>query len=113
MAKLLATFPQKPAASIEAVLTGLKIGPRDTFKITGSSNILSVHIKKPNGAVHSAKLKAKGSFQQLTSFDPTTLSIKERRKLTKQLYADGMSQAEIGNMLGVSQATISLDLRKK
>jgi hypothetical protein len=102
MAKLLATFP-KPAASIEAVLTGLKIGPQDTFRITGSSNSLSVHIKKPNGTIRSAKLKAKGSFRQLTSFDPTTLTIEERRKLTKQLFADGISQTEIGNMLGVSQ----------
>jgi DNA-binding NarL/FixJ family response regulator len=113
MTKPLATFPRNSVGSIEAVLTGLKIGPRDTFKITGSSNILSVHVKKPNGAVRSAKLKAEGSFQQLTSFDPTILTIKERRKLTKKLYRQGVSQTEIGNMLGISQATVSLDLKRK
>jgi DNA-binding CsgD family transcriptional regulator len=36
----------------------------------------------------------------------------ERRELEVGMYASGLSQAEIADLLGISQATVSLDLRK-
>ncbi|MCD6619229.1 helix-turn-helix domain-containing protein [Aeromonas veronii] len=41
----------------------------------------------------------------------SSLPIDERQSIAKQLYAEGLTQAEIAEHLGVSQKTISNDLK--
>lgn len=53
-----------------------------------------------------------GNFSSMTvsTFNPTTPQ--ERRDVSKELYKQGMTQQQIANTLGVSQKTISNDLKK-
>ncbi len=45
-------------------------------------------------------------------FEASELSVPERRRLEREMYKDGLSQAAIADLLGVSQATVSLDLKR-
>ena len=107
-----ALVPVKPN-SIVSFFSNLRIDPRrDTFKIVGSASVISAHVKRPTGEVLSARVRAKGSLKQFTKFDPKDLTIQERRVLEHEMHKEGMSQAGIADLLGVSQATVSLDLKR-
>jgi transcriptional antiterminator len=80
--------------------------------MTASKGVISIHKRHSNGRVESLRLRARGSFRQATQFDRNQISIRERRKLETDMHRSGMSQAEIADLLGVSQATVSLDLKK-
>ena len=103
--------PSRPDAMLEA-LSDFNLRPGDTFKIISAKGVLAIHKRKPSGEVQSVRVQAKGSFKQATSFDPTQISIAERRKLEEGMTKQGLSQSAIADLLGVSQATVSLDLRK-
>lgn len=91
----------------------LAINPsRDRAKLSISAGVITANVQKPDGKVFSARFRAHGALTQLTKFDPSKISIDERKKLEKEMHGDGLSQAEIADMLGVSQATVSLDLGK-
>jgi len=91
----------------------IKIDPRsDTYVIKGGAGVAVAHVKKPNGEVQSMHIRTDGALQQFTRFDPNQISVAERRNLEKSLYQKGMSQSDIADLLGVSQATVSLDLKK-
>lgn len=92
-------------------LDGLKIGPRDDVKLRIRAGVITANVKKPSGRIQSVTAMLNGSFQQLTAFDPTDLSVAERRRIVKKLKKDGLRQTAIADLLGVSQATVSLDLR--
>lgn len=83
----------------------------DSYVIRGGAGVAVAHVKKPSGEVFSAHVKADGAFQQMTYFDPSKLSLEERRSLEFDLYEKDHSQAEIADLLGVSQPTVSADLR--
>ena len=103
----------KAAQRVAGVVNDLSIDPRrDTFKITGSSGVISAHVRKADGEVISLRVRARGSFRQLTNFEASELSLPERRRLEREMYKDGLSQAAIADLLGVSQATVSLDLKR-
>lgn len=108
MAKLV---PARPDNLLSA-LSEFNVRPTDTFKITGSGGVVSIHKTKKDGRVESLRVRANGSFQQATRFDPSQISITERRELEVGMYESGLSQSEIADLLGISQATVSLDLRK-
>lgn len=96
-----------------SIFDHLGINPgRDTFKIQGSSGMIYGHAKKPTGEVLSVRIRARGSLKQFTNFDPNELSIDERRTLEQEMHDEGLPQAEIADLLGVSQATVSLDLKR-
>jgi DNA-binding NarL/FixJ family response regulator len=104
--------PVKPNAMV-SFFRHLRIDPRrDTFKIVDSASVISAHVKRPTGEVLSARLRAKGSLKQFTKFDPADLTVQQRRVLEREMPKEGMSQAGIANLLGVSQATVSLDLKR-
>ncbi len=103
--------PSRPDGMLDA-LADFNLRPGDTFKIVSSKGVLSVHKRKPSGEVQSLRVRAKGSFRQSTSFDPGQINIEERRALEQEMTKAGLSQAEVADLLGVSQATVSLDLRK-
>jgi predicted transcriptional regulator len=53
------------------------------------------------------------SLSFFNSYEVTgPLSPTRRAKLVKKLYKDGLRQTAIANLIGVSQATVSLDLNK-
>jgi hypothetical protein len=107
-----ALVPERPNKAL-SIIDYLGIKPkRDTFKIRGSSGMIYGHVKKPTGEVLSVRIRARGSLKQFTNFDPNELSIDERRTLEQNMYDEGLSQAEIANLLGVSQATVCLDLKR-
>lgn len=103
--------PSRPDPMLSA-LGDLNLKPTDTFKITASNGVLKVHKYNPGGAVMSVTIRAKGSFQQVTHYDPSQVTAAERRKIEADMYKSGLSQATIADLLGVSQATVSLDLAK-
>lgn len=91
----------------------LNISPvTDKFVIKGASGVAVAHVQKPNGHVYSARVQANGALQQFTQFDANRLSVQERRELESQLHnRDNLTQSEIADLLGVSQATVSNDLK--
>jgi DNA-binding NarL/FixJ family response regulator len=104
-------IPSRPDGML-TVLTDFNLRPSDTFKIVSAKGVLTIHNRKANGEVQSMRVRAKGSFKQATSFDPSQITIAERRELEAGMHQSGLSQSEIADLLGVSQATVSLDLRK-
>lgn len=103
--------PSRPDSMLSA-LGDLNLRPTDTFKITGSKGVLSIHKRREDGCVESLRVRAKGSFKQAAQFDPGQISIDERRGLEADMHKSGLSQSEIADLLGVSQATVSLDLSR-
>jgi hypothetical protein len=103
----------KAAQRVVSAVSYLSIDPQhDTFKITGSSGVISRHVRKSDGEVISLRVRARGSFRELTTFDANELSVPERRRLERDMYKDGLSQSAIADLLGLSQATVSLDLKR-
>jgi hypothetical protein len=100
------------AKDLSVMLGSLQLRPTDTFKMTVSNGVLSINRRHSDGRVESLRLRARGSFRQTTVFDPSDVTIPERRALEAQMHEEGLSQSEIADLLGVSQATVSLDLRK-
>lgn len=90
----------------------MNIGPKDTAIIKISAGAIDAHVKKPSGEVLSISDQANGALRQLTQFDPSKVSIQERRQLELDMSKKGRTQAEIANLLGMSQPTVSVDLRK-
>lgn len=91
----------------------LNINPlTDKFVIKGASGVAVAHVQKPDGQVYSARVQANGALQQFTQFDANRLTLEERRELEHKLhYKDNLTQSEIADLLGVSQATVSNDLK--
>ena len=83
----------------------------DSYVIRGGAGVAVAHVKKPTGEVFSMRVRANGALQEMTRFDPATLSVEERRVLESDLYNAGNSQSEIGDILGVSQPTVARDLK--
>lgn len=98
---------------LSTFLTELKIGDRDDVKMRIKGGVVSAHVKRADGRVQSATTMLDGHFQQMSAFDPNTLTPAERRKVVRKLRKEGHRQIAIADLLGVSQATVSLDLRKK
>lgn len=70
-----------------------------------SSEVLTRTPRKPSNHVDRGEVRRKRGQKP---YDPKTL---ERRRLVWQGYARGLTQQEIATELGVSQATVSIDLR--
>lgn len=100
----------KPAA-LGDFFTGLKIGPRDDVKIRIRGGFATAHLKRADGHVQSATVMLDGPFQLVSSCDPTNMTPAKRRKVVHKLHTDGLKQVAIAELLGVSQATVSLDLK--
>jgi predicted transcriptional regulator len=55
---------------------------------------------------------ADGAFQQFSQFDARQLDVQQRRALEYELATrQRLTQAEIGQFLGVAQPTVSADLK--
>lgn len=99
-------------AHVDAFLEKLKIGPRDDVKLRLRGGVLTAVVKRADGRVQSITTMLGGRFQRRTAYDQSGSSPAERRKVVRQLRKEGHRQTAIADLLGVSQATVSLDLRK-
>ncbi|MDA0573923.1 sigma factor-like helix-turn-helix DNA-binding protein [Burkholderia gladioli] len=98
----------------EEILAGLATNPAvvsASVKLDKKQGIMKTVATMGDGQVRVQKLVGK-SFKEMTVFDPTGVSPDERRDLVVRLRGANMTQAEIADHLGVSQATVSLDLKK-
>ncbi|TIO04402.1 hypothetical protein [Mesorhizobium sp.] len=98
--------------AVTTLLEDLNVDRRDTVKLTIQSGFASAHVKRADGRVQSASMMLTGQFRQMTAFEPSEMSPSGRRRLVKQLDKQGLRQTAIANLIGVSQATVSLDLAK-
>lgn len=90
----------------------LNIDPeRDNYIIRGGAGVAVAHVKKPTGEVFSMHIRANGALRQMTHYDPTQLTIDERRQLELDLYKNGHTQSEIADIVGVKQPTVAHDLK--
>lgn len=90
----------------------LNIDPaKDSYIIKGGAGVAVAHVKKPSGEVFSVHVRADGGFRQMTYFDPSQLTINERRNLELELYEKGHTQSDIADLVGVKQPTVAHDLK--
>lgn len=90
----------------------LNIDPeKDSYVIRGGAGVAVAHVKKPSGEVFSVHVRANGGFRQMTHFDPSQLTVDERRNLELDLYENGHTQSEIADLVGVKQPTVAHDLK--
>lgn len=86
---------------------------QDKFVAHGGGGYASITVKKPNGQVQSQTYSANNRMQTYTTFDGSNLGKEERKKIVREMHRQGHSQAKIGVAVGVSQATVSNDLKKE
>ncbi len=98
--------------TVGTFVEGLALRKGDDAKLRIRDGVLTANVKRADGTAHSLTLMLDGAFEQVTTFDATAISPPKRAKLVKQLYRKGHRQVEIASMLGVSQATVSLDLKR-
>lgn len=99
-------------SQVGAFFDDLRINSKDDVKVRIRGGVLTAHVKRASGRIESATTMLGGQFKQFTAFDPSSLSAADRRKAVQLLRSQGHRQTAIGNLLGVSQPTISLDLKK-
>lgn len=109
--------PKKlPAAKSHNPLTtaikSLDFDPsQDKYKITGAGGIATVHVQKSTGEVYTVHVNGV-AFQQFTAFDPSKLTVQERRALEYDLVKNKkLTQTETADLLGVSQSLVAKDLK--
>ena len=100
------------AKAVGTFVEGLALRKGDDAKLRIRDGILSANVKRVDGTAHSLTLMLGGAFEQVTTFDATAITPAKRAKIVKQLYRKGHRQVEIAGLLGVSQATVSLDLKR-
>ncbi len=109
----MATLPAVQRDAIIELFRAVGLKKTDDLKLTYSGGVIKAVIRREaTGDVQTAHFHAKGGFRQVSQFRPEELTLDERRELTVRLSAERHTQAEIAELLGVSQATVSLDLRR-
>ncbi|MDA8381471.1 MAG: helix-turn-helix domain-containing protein [Betaproteobacteria bacterium] len=104
--------PKQDLAAQHPLAIHLNIDPRrDSYIIKGGAGIAVAHVKKPSGEVFSAHVRADGAFHQVTRFDPSRLTVDERRRLEFDLHEKGHTQSDIADLVGVKQPTVAHDLK--
>lgn len=100
------------SAPMSQLFGGLHIDPStDTFEIQGAAGVISIVVKRPNGNVQTATIRAKARLTEWSNFERTEMSRAERQNLVKQMRRTGLTQSAIAKKLGISQPTVSLDLK--
>lgn len=104
--------PPSDPSSPPALNLPFTIDPmKDRYVIKGGGGVLVAQVKKSNGEVVTAHMRANGALQQMSQFDPSALSVSERRQLEHQLHKEGYTQTEISGLVGVTQQTVAHDLK--
>lgn len=99
-------------AELPLLTIPLNIDPKnDSFIIKRGAGVAVAHVKKQSGEVFSIHVRADGAFRQMTHFDPSQLTIADRRRLELELYKKGHTQNDIADLVGVKQPTVARDLK--
>lgn len=97
--------------AIPAVFTLLgiqRVRTSDQFSLTYRGCILEACVKQPSGQTVVVRKYIKGSsFDEMTPFDPTSMSKDERNAAIKAMYLNTHTQAELAELFSLSQAMIS------
>jgi DNA-binding CsgD family transcriptional regulator len=108
--KNVAVSPQNELARV--FNAPLNIDPvNDSYTIKGGAGLAVAHVKKPSGEVFSMRVRANGALQEMVKFDPSLVTVEERRRLEMELYGNGHTQNEIADLVGVKQPTVAHDLK--
>lgn len=102
----------KPA-QVAAFLDGLAVDRRDDVKLRLKGGVISAVIKRADGRVQTATKMLDVPFERRTDCDSSGMSPAQRRKVVRRLAKEGHRQTAIADLVGVSQATVSLDLKKR
>ena len=98
---------------VEQLSQQVKLRPEDTFTLKCQKGFVAINVKRGDtGETTTLQLHSTGAYKKWVKFDPASLTPKKRVELVKELHASRMTQSAIASELGVSQATISLDLRR-
>lgn len=97
---------------VGSFLEGLKVRANDDVKLRIKGGVMHASVKRQNGRSQTATTLLDGRFRRVTSYDAANSNPSERRKAVEQLHKEGHRQTAIAEILGVSQATISLDIKK-
>ncbi|MER9586489.1 hypothetical protein [Mesorhizobium sp. M0276] len=100
-------------AAVAMLLEDMDIRRGDNVKLRIHNGVAETNVKRVDGRVQSSTTMLNGRFHQQTDFNSSGLSPAARRKVVKKLRKDGHRQTAIADLIGVSQATVSLDLRKR
>lgn len=85
-----------------------KVSPKDKFSITYQDGLIRAVVKRRSGKTEAATKHVKGNgFQELSIFDPSEMSKRDRNSLIRTKYKSGESQASLAETFGLSQAMIS------
>lgn len=107
----MATPPSLPILSnaLNSIIT--QSDSRDiSLSIKGDTAVMVV--KDLNSGTVITQTLHKQGLQQWSSFNPSEVSIQERKELVKKLINDdNMSQSEVAKYLGISQSQVSKDYR--
>lgn len=80
------------SAPMPSLFGGLQIDPRsDTFLIEGSVGVISVSVRRPNGDVQTATVRAGGRLTEWSNFEPGRISVDERRRLVRDMRRAGLT----------------------
>lgn len=87
----------------------LDIKMDDAFEVSSSDGFVKAKVKRQNKTRKIVVMLTASGVESL----PVDLSIEDRRKLMVGMFGSGLfTQCEIANLLGVSQATVSINLAK-
>lgn len=95
--------------NISDILEYFQVDPQGRFEIIGSCGIIMAKMIGP-GDVLTTK-RAHMIVNKLQPFDPQYLSVVDRRSLVRQMCDSELSNWQIAELLGVSQSTISSDIK--
>jgi Mor family transcriptional regulator len=107
MKKELVPIPKNPVPAAFSYLGVGDVTPRDDFSLTCKSGILKASVKRQSGECITITKRIKGGFDEMTVFDPESMSKTARNKLIKEFYEKGDTQKELEKKFGLTQAMIS------
>lgn len=85
----------------------------DDFKAESSCGITTIVATKKNITTTARFITNNiGAYQEVSRFDANAIDREKRVELVKHLTEKGKRQTEIARALGISQATVSLDLKR-
>lgn len=113
----MSTLPKLKSAQLVPVIEqlGQVVGlrPDDSLTLKAQKGFVSLNLKRgKTGETTTLQLHSTGAYKKMVKFDPSALTREQRAELVKDLRKSKMTQAAIAAELGVSQPTVSLDLRR-
>lgn len=97
----------------ELLAESLNVRRGDTIELKFVKGLWRSRRVYEDGRVETSRAYMQGKLRTLTFYDGAKMSVADRVKLVKRLYAEGHTQTEIAQLIGVSQSTVSNDIRRR